>query len=167
MLGSIRRILYATDMGKTASVAFTHVARLAALTGADIYILHVVPELSEDARFTIQTFILDAHQRHQIIGSRFANARSRLDADQDAFWAKAEAQDPGSLKVRDQIKEIEVCEGYPADQILRYARRQHCDLIVMGAHEKGLTHTFLGDVAHKVLRRSRIPTLIVPLPEDD
>jgi nucleotide-binding universal stress UspA family protein len=37
----------------------------------------------------------------------------------------------------------------------------------LGAHGKGiLTHTFLGSVPQKVLRRSRRPVLIVPIPKD-
>jgi nucleotide-binding universal stress UspA family protein len=37
----------------------------------------------------------------------------------------------------------------------------------MGAHGKGLLgHTFLGTVPDKVLRRSRIPVLVVPTPKD-
>jgi len=38
------------------------------------------------------------------------------------------------------------------------------DLIVMGTHEKGMLHSFLGSVAKNVLSRSHIPMLIVPLP---
>ena len=33
----------------------------------------------------------------------------------------------------------------------------------MGSHERGMNHTFLGSVAKSVLRRSHVPTLIVPL----
>ncbi|WP_459918787.1 universal stress protein [Desulfocicer niacini] len=39
----------------------------------------------------------------------------------------------------------------------------NADLIVMGTHEKGVSHTFLGTVAKRVLQRSRTPALIVPL----
>jgi nucleotide-binding universal stress UspA family protein len=35
----------------------------------------------------------------------------------------------------------------------------------MGAHEKGIAHTFLGTVAKRVLRRSRKPVFIIPLPK--
>ena len=58
-----------------------------------------------------------------------------------------------------------VCESYPAEEILKTASKHDCDLIVMGSHERGMTHTFLGSVAKSVLRRSRVPTLIVPLVE--
>jgi hypothetical protein len=58
-------------------------------------------------------------------------------------------------------------QSYPAESILKRSQELNVDLIVMGAHEKGIMHTFLGSVAKSVLRRSRIPTMIVPLPEKE
>jgi nucleotide-binding universal stress UspA family protein len=53
------------------------------------------------------------------------------------------------------------------DEILKTADRLKSDMIIMGAHGKGiLRHTFLGTVPDKVLRRSRIPVLVVPTPKD-
>ena len=41
------------------------------------------------------------------------------------------------------------------------------DIVILGAHGKGiLAHTFLGSVPQKVLRRSRRPVLVVPIPKD-
>ena len=68
--------------------------------------------------------------------------------------------DPGRIT-------IDVREGYPAEAILRQVEKRDCDAIIMGAHEKGLRHTFLGSVAKSVLRRCRKPTFVVPLPEDE
>ena len=62
---------------------------------------------------------------------------------------------------------IEVREGYPAEEILRQVEKHKCDAVVMGAHEKGISHTFLGSVAKSVLRRCRKPTFVVPLPETE
>ena len=76
-------------------------------------------------------------------------------------------QSEEDLRVRDQIKSVTVCESYPAEQILKSAKEHNCDLIIMGSHEHGLSHTFLGSVAKRVLRRSHVPTLIVPLVELD
>jgi len=64
-----------------------------------------------------------------------------------------------------RVTEIEVKEGYPAEVILRTAEDENCDVIIMGSHGKGiLTHTFLGSVAERVLRRSRKPVFIIPFP---
>jgi len=63
---------------------------------------------------------------------------------------------------------IEVCQGYPPEEILRKADELDCDVIVMGTHGKGvIRHSFLGSVAQKVLRRVRKPVFVIPLPEGE
>ena len=83
---------------------------------------------------------------------------------QERYWSE---QTPEDQKVRSQIKSITVCEAFPPEQILKLAKEHKCGLVVIGAHARGFTHTFLGGVAEKVLRRSRIPSLVVPLPEEE
>jgi nucleotide-binding universal stress UspA family protein len=161
MLAEVRKLLYCSDLSENSNVALRHAAWLAKLTGADMHVLHVVEELSTDAKVTIQGFIQDAGTRQAALGERVHHIRAQVMKQQETFWAE---QSPEDRKVRDQVKSVEVVESYPAEQILRTSVRLGCDLIVMGAHEKGLSHTFLGGVAKSVLRRSRVPTLIVPLP---
>jgi nucleotide-binding universal stress UspA family protein len=61
-----------------------------------------------------------------------------------------------------------ICEGYPAEEILRRAIKLNCDAIFMGTHGKGfLRQTFLGSVAKKVLRQTRKPVFIIPLPKEE
>ncbi len=164
MAPEIRSILYSTDLSQHTLVAFAYAARLAKLTGAEIHILHVLERLSEDATFALQTYILDDKKRHELTDMRVERARKRLQERQDKYWAAQSAEDQ---KLRDQIKSMTVCEAYPAEEILKSARQHNCDLIIMGSHERGLSHTFLGSVAKSVLRRSHVPTLIVPLVETD
>jgi nucleotide-binding universal stress UspA family protein len=55
--------------------------------------------------------------------------------------------------------------GEPAAEILRLARTQKCDLIVMGTHGlAGLDRLLLGSVAEQVLRRAPCPVLTVKAP---
>jgi len=161
MLAEVRKLLYCSDLSENSNVALRHAAYLAKLTGADMHVLHVVEELSTDAKLTIQGFILDAGTRQAALEERVGHIRAEVMKQQETFWAE---QSPEDRKIRDQVKSVEVIESYPAEQILRTSVKLGCDLIVMGAHEKGLSHTFLGGVAKSVLRRSRVPTLIVPLP---
>lgn len=163
MLPEIRRILYATDLGPNSIYAFGYAARLAKATGAEIHLLHVVETLSNDAEVTILAYIQDAGERQKILDGRIERARALLQERQDKFWAVLDKEDQ---KVRKQIKSIEVCEAYPAEKILTLAVELDCDLIVMGGHEKGITHSFLGSIAKSVLRRARIPTLTVPISEE-
>ena len=65
----------------------------------------------------------------------------------------------------DRIEEIHVLEGDPELEILHMADILKVDMVVMGTHTKGLTHyTFMGSVAQKVIKRTRIPVLLVPPP---
>jgi nucleotide-binding universal stress UspA family protein len=62
-----------------------------------------------------------------------------------------------------RIAGIQVVVGYPADEILNKIEELGCDALIMGTHSKGVvTHTFLGSVAERVLRRNRKPTIVIP-----
>ena len=52
--------------------------------------------------------------------------------------------------------------GVVASQIVKLAREDRCDLIVMGTHGRtGISHVVMGSVAEKVLRTSPCPVLSV------
>jgi universal stress protein A len=52
--------------------------------------------------------------------------------------------------------------GDPAAQIVRYAREEHCDLLVVGTHGRtGIRRLVLGSVAERVVRESECPVLVV------
>jgi nucleotide-binding universal stress UspA family protein len=164
MQHDVKNVLYSTDLSRNSHIAFGYAVYFAKLTGANLHLLHVVAQLSDDAAFAIQTYMLDEKKRHEILDRRVDKARASLDERQEAFWA---AQNEADRKLRQQIKSVTVCESYPAEQILKSAKEHNCDLIIMGSHERGITHTFLGSVAKSVLRRAQVPTLIVPLVDQE
>ena len=52
--------------------------------------------------------------------------------------------------------------GHPVMEILRYAKEQNIDLIVMGTHGRGaLQHLLMGSVAERVVRWAPCPVLTV------
>ena len=52
--------------------------------------------------------------------------------------------------------------GSPFVEIIRYARDEHADLIVMGTHGRGaIAHMLLGSVAERVVRKAACPVLTV------
>ena len=68
----------------------------------------------------------------------------------------------------DRVESIELCEGFPPEMILRKADEFNCDAIVMGTHGKGIIrNTFLGSTSKRVLRRTRKPVFIIPLPKEE
>lgn len=160
MLPEVRKILYSTDLSKSSTAAFEHATYIAKKTGAEIHILHVVEKLSNEAKITLQTYVMDRKSRHDLLQERVHNAESKLHQRQDNFW---DSLHPDEADVRKQIKSINVVEAFPAETILKYSKELDVDLIVMGTHEKGIMHTFLGSVAKNVLNRSQVPMMIIPI----
>ena len=55
---------------------------------------------------------------------------------------------------------VRVVTGDPATEIVRHAKEEECDLIVLPTHGRtGLTHLFFGSVAEKVVRHAECPVL--------
>jgi universal stress protein A len=58
--------------------------------------------------------------------------------------------------------DVRVADGEPADAILRMARQEKVDLIVMGTHGRtGLSHLLLGSTAEAVVRAAACPVFTV------
>ena len=163
MIPSISRILFTTDLSKNSAHAFKTVVGLAKATGAEIRILHVCERLSDDAQVTLEIFIQDAAARKDALSKRVGVYKDTLAERQEVFWSNLP---PDDQAVRSQVVSTKVAEGFPAEVILKEAAANDCDLIVLGAHEHGLSHTFLGNTAKRVLRRATIPTLVVPLNQE-
>lgn len=160
---AIKKLLYATDLSRNASFAFRYAIYLAKRLDADVVILHVVEKMSSDAQLAMMAY-MDDKDRQQLMANRVDRGIERIRKRLEAFCEKELAENQDIAK---KIVAIDVCEGFPAETILEKSDAFHCDAIVMGTHEKGVSHTFLGSVAKRVLRRSRKPTFIVPLPAKD
>ena len=68
--------------------------------------------------------------------------------------------------VEENFKGVEaegrVVVGYAAEEILKTAVKENCDLIVMGTHgRKGIDRILFGSEAEKVVKRSSVPVLTI------
>lgn len=162
MFSKISKILYSTDLSNSSSLAFEQACGLAKDTGAEIHILHIIEALSGEATLALQSYITDKEHHLTLQQERIESAKEKLNKRQDTFWQQCNQDD---LAVRAQIKSINVVEAAPAAAIIELADDLAVDLIVMGTHNKGLLQNFVGSVAKKVLTRSKVPLLIVPLPK--
>jgi nucleotide-binding universal stress UspA family protein len=68
---------------------------------------------------------------------------------------------PADWRAKHQVT-LACQRGTPFVEIVRYARREVIDLIVMGTHGRGaIAHMLLGSVAERVIRKAPCPVLTV------
>ena len=164
MIPKINKILYATDLSANSAYVFRYAIDSAIKHDADIFILHVFERIP-GAGTGILDFYLDEAQRKKIFEERVSDTMERIKKRVKLFCEKELKDDPAGAE---RVKSIEVCEGFPAEVILRKADELACDVIVMGAHGKGIiANTFLGSTSKRVLRRTRKPVFIIPLPKGE
>ncbi len=176
MIQPIKNILFASDLSVEMKWVFQKAATLAACQSAKIIILHVMEEKSyadtqrlmalsgklhnnvksekkESARKSLIGKNIEALKIRQAIGAFFGNSDT-ID----------NASDDDSL-----IKKIIVSEGRSiADEITSTVIDEKCGMIVMGIKRHGLLAEAMGThVVRKILRRSPVPVLTVPVKDDD
>ena len=162
MIPEVKKILYATDLSPNSAYALGFALKSANLYHAEIIILHVFERPTIGYAPMLDVYI-DEKQRQSLYNERAEEVKERIRKRLEIIYAK-------ELKENSEYSEtrysIEVCEGYPTETILTLADDFNCDLIIMGTHGKGiLGNTFLGSTAKRVLRRTRKPIFIIPLPK--
>jgi nucleotide-binding universal stress UspA family protein len=167
----VKKILYATDLSENARYAFAYAVSLANLYGAKITLLHVLPEVSELMDKHVIGYI-DADRWEEIKAQHFQEAREALIGKRKDHLAVKDVLQQFSENATEgegvDTDEIIVERGNPVEEILKQAEERHCDLIVMGTHGHGvLEEAMIGSTARRVVRRSKIPVLVVRLPDED
>ncbi len=145
--GEYRRILCPTDFSEVAAEGVDRATRLARRDGAELVLLHVLPSPA--------AYVLPDGSGPVLLG--FAD-QWREDA-----WRQLRG-------LRDRIRQTGVVshailrDGYPADQIVRVARRLRCDLVVLGTRgRRGFFRALVNrSVAAGVVRRAPCPVLAYP-----
>ncbi|MBI3931556.1 MAG: universal stress protein [Chloroflexi bacterium] len=139
-----KRMLVPLDGSKLAEVVFTYAKELAGRLDIEVILLYVgIPTLND---------FVPMH--HAYIERAAEIVRRRAQQVQKKTGIK-----PGSKPIKARG---EIAEGYPAEEILRYADKNKVDLLLMATHGRsGLKRWVLGNVADKVLRASKIPVLLV------
>ena len=164
MISKIQKILYATDLSPNSKYAFRYAINSAIKQDAKIIILHVIETMSAAVYAQMGVFVGD-ELANKVFEKRVGDALGRIRKRLKAFCEKELADDPKAI---DRVQSIEICEGFPAEEILEKANELDCDAIVMGTHSKGvIANTFLGSIAKRVLRRTRKPVFIIPLPKGE
>ena len=167
----VKKILYATDLSDNALRAFAYAISLANLYRAGLTIMHVIaedPDLDERiiGHVSAETWEM-IKQRHfeeaqeALIGKRKGSGRAIKDV-LDTFCEQAQA---GGCSF--DTDEILVLRGNASDKILEVLEEKSCDLVVMGSHGySALKDALMGGTARRVIRHSKVPVVLVPLPPD-
>ena len=164
MTPDIKKILYATDLSPNSAYALRHALHSARLYNAEIIILHVLETVYIGYAPILNTYIDDKGQA-KLYEERVTETKAAIEKRLEAVYKAEIDENPG---YGDIVKSIDVCEGFPAERILGKAKEMDCDMIILGTHSKGIIgDTFLGSTAKRVLRRTRKPILIIPLPKDE
>ena len=138
------RILLPTDGSEEMEHVIEHALSLAKTHGATVHGLYVV----DTGRFSA----LPAD-------NSWEGLTQMLREEGELALDELEAYDE-----REVVVEGRMVEGDPTNEILEYAVETDCDVIVMGTHGRGgLDRLLLGSVAERVIRRSHVPVVTVPV----
>lgn len=170
----VKKILYATDLSENARHAFAYAVSLANLYGAVITLLHVLEEIPKSLDKSVLGYI-SAERWEEIKKQHYEEAKTTLTGKRRDHVPIREALGQFCQDVKSypdghdfDTDEILVTQGQPAKEIIKQAENRHCDLIVMGTHGHGfLEEAVMGNITQRVVRRSKIPVLVVSLPEED
>lgn len=147
---NFQRILVTTDFSSSGDRALPHAFRMAADHGAEVLLCHV-----------IEPVILPSPLYAQYYPGEVLSPEVLERAKEDARVALEERvpkEEPLS-RVRYRIV---IGEGPPVDEIVRIARENQVDLIVIATHgHTGLKHLLLGSVAERVIRHAPCAVLVV------
>ena len=164
MIPKIKKILYATDLSDNAVYVLRYAIDSAQKHDAKIIILNVLERISVTAEAIALSYISEEQLRKNQEEAKIY-ATDRIQKRLKIFCEKELKDDP---ECSERVESIEVREGFPVEEILSKADELNCDVIIMGTHAKGIiANTFLGSTAKRVLRRTRKPVFIIPVPKGD
>ena len=139
------RIVVPTDFSDCAEDAWGLAQRLAAVSGAELVLVHV---LVEAPLFSEGPFTMDR------VRKVYETARTWGQESLDTWMAEAQAK---GLKARVALR-----TGVPYREIVDLVTDERADLVVIGTHGRGgIDRALLGSVADRVVRLAPCPVLTV------
>ncbi len=140
----ISKILCPVDFSDSSSEALKYAAFLAEKHEAEMFLLHVIEHFhhSDD---------------YMILAMTSKEAYEKWEEEAEIKLETLEAEFGQKVKMTHDIR-----EGKAFIEIIRAAKEENADLIVMGSHGRTfLPQILIGSVAEKVVRKARCPVLIV------
>jgi nucleotide-binding universal stress UspA family protein len=144
-----QRILVATDGSSLSKKAVKSALDLAALCGAELVALKVVPRYPQT--YFEGGIALPPEDIRRVEDQWTAQGQAVVDAVQKSGANRGVS-----------VKAIIVKSDVVSDAVLATAKKQKCDLIVMASHgRKGIKRLLLGSETQHVLTHAEIPVLIL------
>ena len=142
-----RGVLHPTDFSKASTAAFTRSLAEARDNRSELVLVHVLSPV-------IPMAAGEPPLRPSVYQRMNESARAWAQKQMDRLLAKAK-----TARVRARAV---LLEGVTHEQIVRAAKRQRADMIVMGTHGRtGMVRFFLGSVAARVAAMAPCPVLTV------
>ena len=149
-------ILIPTDGSETSRHAVDQAVDIASKYDSTVHVLYVVDV--DATSYSLGTEQVDRIRQ----GHLDDMPEVKADADEATEYVANKAAEHG-LEVEQHVR-----VGEPARAIRKFVEDSHIDLVVMGSHGRsGLSRVILGSVTEKVLRRTRLPVLVVDVHGDD
>lgn len=147
MNNQVKRIVCPVDFSDSSELALVNAIKIAEQTGADLQLISVVqpitPAMFSDGMLLTQPDALP-NQSEEL-------AKKLLSQWREKFCAPVLER-----------TSLYVAVGTPFAEIVRHARENEADLIVMGSHGRtGIEHLMLGSVAEHVVRKATCSVLVV------
>ncbi len=169
MATQYQTILFTSNLSTASRAAFKQAAMLANQFGAKLVLLHVMegrPSGSYEG-YVSSLFGQDKwlevlknnreEAKHALIGKVTPKQMVRTALSE---FCKETKKEDENQSIADY--EIVVKDGDVVDVILKQAAESKCDLIVMGAGEGLLSGVSVGNIIKSVMKKSKVPVLVVP-----
>lgn len=152
----MKKILIAADDTKGTKKAFAEASYICSCMRPETIVLLYVEKF--EGLSLMDESLGDAEMstlKEVLEGTEF---KERLDekAKKILNYYKKEMEDRGITGVKTVIK-----GGHPAEEILKAAKEEGVDMIIMGARGKRVSHVFMGSVSREIANRAEVPVLIV------
>jgi universal stress protein A len=148
---SLHRILLPTDFSDAAACAVPYACELAGQFGAELHVLFVIHDLASEVPDFGMGLAFPGYLE------RLPERSQKLEEEAVEHLAKVLPDGWDRSRVV-----LATRKGPPFQRIIEYAREHQTGLIVMGTHGRGmLSHTLLGSVAERVVRKAPCPVLTV------
>ena len=168
-----KKILYTTDLSETGRYAFHHAVSLSSQYGAEITVIHVVeggPELDKRLLGYVDEKLWSEIKSRNLEEAKVILTKRKRDnvAIRDCVGQFCEEMQENMPEQPDISYNIVVEIGDPVNFIIEEAESGNYDLIVMGYHGHGpLRKAMMGDTVFQVVKRSRVPVVVVRVPGKD